>query len=131
MSKSWLHVAVGVIVNQQHQVLIAKRAAHQHQGGLWEFPGGKLEDGEEVSLALSRELKEELDIDVLDLEPLIEIRHEYHDKAVLLDTWKVTAFSGEPKGLEGQPIKWVNIAELDKYAFPEANQEIITALLLA
>ena len=75
-----IHVAVGVILNHHHQVLLAKRAVHQHQGGLWEFPGGKVELGESVCDALLRELKEELGIVVTSSHPLIEVKHSYKDK---------------------------------------------------
>jgi len=128
MSLLTVHVAVGVICDPIKGVLIAKRSAHQHQGDLWEFPGGKIETNETVMSALKRELKEELDIDVITAEPLIEISHDYKDKSVILDTWKVTAFSGKAKGLEGQPLLWVNIEHLSDYSFPEANLAIIEAI---
>ena len=85
-------VAVGVIVDrQQRQVLVSQRAADTHQGGLWEFPGGKLETGETVAVALARELLEELAISVSESEPMLRIEHDYVDKQVLLDVWLVTA----------------------------------------
>lgn len=83
-----LHVAVGVIVGSDGKILIAKRPQTTHQGGLWEFPGGKVDTGESVQQALARELKEELAIDVITSEPLIQIRHHYPDKSVLLDVYK-------------------------------------------
>jgi len=95
-----IHVAVAVIVNEQKQVLIALRQAHQHQGNLWEFPGGKVELGETTELALTREVKEELGVEIAKATPLIEIRHDYQDKSVLLDVWSTRYFEGEPKGLE-------------------------------
>ena len=124
-----VHVAVGVLFDSKQRVLLAKRGSHQHQGELWEFPGGKVEFGESVFAALQRELKEELGIHIISAQPLIEIKHDYKDKAVVLDTWRVTAFSGEPQGLEGQPIAWVAIHELKDYSFPEANLAIIQRLL--
>lgn len=127
MSKQ-IHVAVGVIQNACGEIFIAQRAADAHQGGLWEFPGGKLEPGETTSQALTRELREELAIDVEACEPLIQIRHQYPDKAVLLDVYRVTAFSGEPRGNEGQPVRWVSPGHLGHYAFPAANRPIIKAL---
>jgi len=126
--KTQVHVAVGVITNASGEILIAKRADHLHQGGLWEFPGGKVEVTESVRQALTRELKEELDIDAQVFSPLIEIRHDYADKSVFLDVWHITEFYGEPKGLEGQPLQWVSVTNLNKYQFPQANQSIITAL---
>lgn len=128
--KKYLHVAVGVIENKSGEILIAKRSDSAHQGGLWEFPGGKVDAGETLQSALSRELKEELAIDVLQSQPLIQIRHDYPDKSVLLDVHRVTAFSGEAKGNEGQPILWVNPDALPYYDFPAANQPIINAIRL-
>jgi 8-oxo-dGTP diphosphatase len=125
-----LHVAVGVITNPLGQVLIAKRPTHVHQGDLWEFPGGKLESGEDVKAALHRELLEELDIKVQSCRPLGKIRYDYPERSVLLDIHRVDAFEGEPRGREGQPIKWVDIEQLRQYAFPAANQGIIHMLEL-
>lgn len=125
-----VHVAVGVIFGVDGKILIAKRPQTAHQGGLWEFPGGKVDAGESVRSALKRELMEELSISVSSSEPLIQIRHHYPDKSVLLDVYKVSAFDGEPQGAEGQPIKWVESTELKNYEFPAANKPIITALSL-
>lgn len=125
-----VHVAVGVIQNADGKILIARRADTAHQGGLWEFPGGKVDAGESLPDALTRELREELAIEIERTEPLIQIRHDYSDKSVLLDVHKVTAFSGVAQGNEGQPILWVSPSELSEYAFPAANKAIITALSL-
>lgn len=125
-----IHVAVGVVVGDHGTILIAKRPDKVHQGGLWEFPGGKVEQGETLFNALKRELREELAIDILATEPLIKIRHDYGDKIVLLDVHKVTHFSGEPKGNEGQPVLWVLPGDLHQYEFPAANRPIITAINL-
>ena len=125
-----IHVAAAVIVNARGEVLISLRHAQAHQGGLWEFPGGKVEDGEDVQAALARELHEELGIDVEAARPLIRIPHRYPDKSVLLDVWRVMAFHGEPHGREGQPVQWVAPERLRDFAFPAANQPIITAARL-
>lgn len=125
-----VHVAVGVIRNSDGSILIALRPETAHQGGLWEFPGGKVESGETVDSALIRELQEELAITPLAMEPLIQIRHDYSDKSVLLEVLLVTQFSGEAKGNEGQPIRWVPINDLLNYQFPEANKPIVTAVRL-
>jgi len=126
----YLHVAVGVIKDNSGNILISLRHDKAHQGGLWEFPGGKVEVGESVKQALKRELQEELDISVEKLSPLIQIKHQYTDLNVLLDVWTVTDFSGKAKGCEGQEIKWVKHNELSDYDFPEANIPIITAAKL-
>lgn len=161
--KNLVHVAVGVIFDsslesmesQKGRILIAKRADHQHQGGLWEFPGGKVEAGEPVQVALQRELAEELGLQcsVDGMRPLISIPFHYPDKSVLLDVWSVYGgqmpsdqnsdtynsdiknsdiknSEGDWIGKEGQPLQWVDQAELAKYEFPAANKAIIDALLL-
>ncbi|MCW9012705.1 MAG: Nudix family hydrolase [Gammaproteobacteria bacterium] len=126
----FIHVAVAAIVNSKNEVLVALRPDHVHQGGLWEFPGGKVEPGETVLQALGREIKEELDIRIDNKSPLIQIRHHYVDKSVLLDVWLVHSYSGQARGMEGQPVSWLSIAELDASKFPEANMAIISALKL-
>lgn len=125
-----LHVAAAVIRGADGRVLIARRPEHKHQGGLWEFPGGKVEAGEAVEVALARELHEELGIDVIVSRPLIQVRHDYPDLAVLLDVHEVGAFTGEPHGREGQPLAWVAPRELPDYEFPEANRPIVAAARL-
>ena len=124
-----VHVAVAVI-EQQGKVLIAKRPQNVHQGGFWEFPGGKVEAGETVIQALRRELQEELGITIGAQHALVKIKHDYADESVLLDVWKVTAFDGQASGLEGQPVRWVFPDALKQYDFPAANQPIIDAAIL-
>lgn len=125
-----VHVAAAVIRGDDGQILIARRAQTQHQGGLWEFPGGKVEAGEGVEAALARELREELGIEVTASRPLIQVSHDYPDKQVLLEVREVTAFSGQPHGAEGQPLAWVAPRDLPEYAFPEANKPIVAAARL-
>ena len=122
---SAVHVAVGVIVDTEKRILISRRPDHTHLGGLWEFPGGKVEAGESLTQALDRELFEELGLRVEHCEPLMEIHHDYPDKSVFLDIWWVNGFSGEPEGREGQLIRWVNAESLNEYHFPEANKPIV------
>ncbi len=129
MSKR-IHVAAAVIRDDGGRVLIAKRPPDKHQGGLWEFPGGKVEAGEGVEAALARELHEELGIGVTRAGPLIQVRHDYPDKQVLLDVWEVLAFTGEPHGAEGQPLAWVAPEQLPAYEFPAANRPIMAAARL-
>ena len=126
-----IHVAAAVIYNAtKEQILLAKRPDNKHQGGKWEFPGGKVEKQESVKDALVRELVEEIGIQVTQAEPLIQIRHDYSDKAVLLDVWQVGDFTGTPRGVEGQKIKWVSRTTLNDYQFPAANVPILQAIAL-
>ena len=131
MKTEFLHVAIGVVWDKAGRVLIALRHNTVHQGGLWEFPGGKVEAGESVEQALSRELKEELDISVQKMTPLIKINHQYLDLKVQLDVWTVQDYSGKATGREGQKIQWIFPEQLEQYSFPEANKAIITAVRLA
>jgi len=125
-----IHVAAAAVSDARGRVLIAQRPAHVHQGGLWEFPGGKLEPGESARQALTRELREELGIEVGSARPLIQVRHDYPDKAVLLDVWRVDDYAGVPVGREGQPLEWVTHSDLGNFAFPAANRPIVRALQL-
>jgi 8-oxo-dGTP diphosphatase len=101
-----------------------------HQGGLWEFPGGKLEPGETPEQGLGRELTEELGIRVVGSRPLIRILHDYGDRQVLLDVRRVTSFQGVPHGREGQPLAWCLPEEMKPEGFPAADRPIIIALRL-
>jgi 8-oxo-dGTP diphosphatase len=125
-----IHVVAAVIRNQHGEVLIARRADDKHQGGLWEFPGGKVEAGETAPTALARELEEELGITPTVFRPLISISHDYPDKQVLLDVWQVESFQGEAHGREQQPVRWVAADELQRFDFPAANVPIVAAARL-
>ena len=122
-----VHVAVGVVIREQ-RVLVSWRAEHLHQGGLWEFPGGKLEPGESVLDALRREFAEELGLRVGAARAMLTVAHDYGDKRVLLDVWRIADWEGEPRGLEGQPLQWAAIDSLHELAFPAANEPIVLAL---
>ena len=122
-----VHVAVGVILDRRNRVLLTRRAAGAHQGGLWEFPGGKVESGETVQQALARELREELGIEIGRTSSLLEVSHDYGDKAVLLDVHLVLEFTWQARGLEGQPLEWVPAPRLPEYEFPAANVPIVEA----
>jgi len=129
-SAGYLNVAAGAVLSADGQkILLARRRADQHQGNLWEFPGGKLESAESAAQALCRELREEINIKVQDFSPLLVIEHQYVDKAVRLHVFVVKSFAGEPRSLEGQKLCWVLRSELPNYAFPEANVPIVDALL--
>jgi len=125
-----IQVAVGVLGDTAGRVLISRRAEGAHQGGLWEFPGGKLEAGETLCQALDRELREELGVRVLASEPLIQVLHHYPGRSILLDVHRVVRWSGEPQALEGQPLRWVAPAAMTGLEFPAADRPIISALRL-
>jgi len=125
-----IHVAVAVIQNAAGQILISRRPAHLHQGGLWEFPGGKLEPGESVAQALKREIYEELGLGVKAHAPLIRITHHYPDRVVLLDVHRVTQFTGCPEGREGQLLRWLAPEQLRNYPLLPADRPIVTAVNL-
>ena len=118
------------MVDAANRVLVARRPEHVHQGGLWEFPGGKIEAGETMYDALRRELREEVGIHEIYGRPLIRVHHDYPEQSVLLDVWQINRFSGQPAGCEGQEIKWLPIEQLSGHDFPAANRPIITALRL-
>ena len=125
-----IHVAAAVIRGDDGRILLARRPDDKHQGGLWEFPGGKVEAGESVEQALARELDEELGIRPSAARPLLQVRHDYPDKQVLLDVWDVSAFVGQPHGAEGQPLAWAAPEQLGDYQFPAANRPIVAAARL-
>lgn len=121
-------VAAGIIL-KDNQVFLAKRSAKQHQGGLWEFPGGKVEEGETPAEALIRELVEEVGIKPIEYSAFNDLAFDYGDKKVHLYFFLVSEFSGEAQGVENQETRWVSLAELNSYDFPAANQPIVDALL--
>jgi len=134
MNPDVLHVAVGVIRNNKNQVLLSRRPADVHQADLWEFPGGKLESGETVRQALSRELNEELALTVKSAKPLIKIYHDYEEHSVLLDVWQINSWdmsSADDTGQQGQKIEWVDISSLGARDFPAANRAIIKSVQLS
>ncbi len=121
---------MAAVIRRNGRILIAKRPDSAHQGGLWEFPGGKLDASETREAGLRRELREELGIEVTSARPLIDICYDYPDKSVRLDVWLVDDFDAEAHGAEGQPIRWVAPAELTQFEFPLANAPIVTAARL-
>ena len=121
-------IGVGVIWNNQQQILIARRLPGGAMGGLWEFPGGKLEPGETVEECIKREIWEELGIVVEVGKHLITIKHDYSHLRVTLTVHHCQHLLGVPQPIECEEIKWVTLDEIDHYTFPQANRQIITAL---
>lgn len=126
-----LLVVAGIIREQSgNRILLSQRPAHKHQGGRWEFPGGKVERGESAAQALARELHEELGIDVHASRPFMTIDHDYPDLSVRLLFREVEDWRGLPHGREQQPLDWFAPAALGALRFPQANQPVVSALSL-
>ena len=124
-----VEVVAGALFDASGRVLIAQRPAGKALAGRWEFPGGKLHEGEEAYAGLVRELREELGVEVEAAERLIRYSHAYPERVVWLDMWIVSAWSGEPRGLDGQALKWVAPGRLREEDILEADQPIVEALL--
>lgn len=125
-----IHVTAAALVDGAGRVLISRRPEGVHQGGLWEFPGGKVEPNETPLESLARELAEELGICLQAARPLIQVHHDYGDRTIWLDVWRVESWSGEPRGQEGQAVRWVPPKSLDARLFPLADVPVIAALKL-
>ena len=128
--RKFVHIAAGVLKNPRGEVLICQRPVHKIYPGEWEFPGGKVEPGEDAQAALRRELHEELGITVTTARPLIRLRYSYPELAVDLDTWLVTAWQGEPASNEHPALAWVAPDALSRWRLLAADQPIVSALRL-
>jgi len=124
-------VVAAVLVDRLGQVLIAQRPPGKWQAGRWEFPGGKLEPGEDEAAAVRRELAEELGVRVEAAERLTEITHAYPDRRVAIGLWLVLRHEGEPCGLDGQALRWVSPASLETCDLLEADLPMLPALRAA
>ncbi len=124
-----MNVVAGALFDAAGRVLITQRPPGKALAGRWEFPGGKLNDGEDAFAGLVRELREELGVEVHSGERLIRYSHAYPGRVVWLDVWLVSSWSGEPRGLEGQALKWVTVTGLPGEDILEADRPIIEALL--
>ena len=122
-------IGVGVVLNADGEVLIDQRLEEGLLGGLWEFPGGKQEPGETIEACITRELQEELAIEVTVGQELISVDHAYSHKRLRFVVHVCRWLSGEPKPLASQQVRWVKPGALRTYPFPAANSRIIDALL--
>jgi mutator protein MutT len=126
-----IHVVAAVLIDRRGRILIAQRPAGKHLAGSWEFPGGKLEPGETRTAALARELSEELGVAIEQHpRPLLRLRHVYPYGEVLLDVWVVRRYRGEPRGLDGQALRWCSRRELPQAELLPADRPIVAALRL-
>jgi 8-oxo-dGTP diphosphatase len=125
-----LRVVAAALFDGRRRVLIAERPAGKHMAGWWEFPGGKVSAGESDAAALVRELREELGIDADPVAEIMTLSHEYPDRTVDLVLWHVRLLRGEPRGLDGQALKWVDCQSLGKERLLPADEPFIAALQL-
>jgi 8-oxo-dGTP diphosphatase len=125
-----LDVAAGILIDVHGRVLITERIGDGPFQGMWEFPGGKIAPGESAESALIRELREEIDIEVLECASFMRLEHDYPDRSVSLHFFKVEQWSGVPAGIEGQRLNWVLPAEIDVDRILPADAPVIEALLV-
>jgi 8-oxo-dGTP diphosphatase len=118
------------VIDAQGRVLIAQRPKKKHMAGGWEFPGGKLEPGEQRLAGLSRELREEIGITFAGPRPLMRVRYAYPSHEVLLDMWVVKNYTGVPTSLEGQALRWCPQQDLASADLLPADKPIVAALRL-
>ncbi|GLS89843.1 7,8-dihydro-8-oxoguanine-triphosphatase [Psychromonas marina] len=123
-----IDISIAIIKNAQHHFLITLRPDASHQGGKWEFPGGKIEIDETPEQAMCRELYEEVGLTASQYQLFEKLFFDYGDKQLNLYFYLVEDFTGEASGKEGQPLKWVSKSQLAEYAFPEANLSVIAKL---
>ena len=123
-----IRVVAAALYDAQGRVLIAQRPRGKHMAGRWEFPGGKVDGAESERVALVRELREELGIEVTAARPLMRLQHAYEDRAVELSLWVIERYAGAPSSLDAQPLKWVPPARLPEEDILEADRPFIEAL---
>lgn len=124
-----LHISTGIIRNAQGEIFITQRAADAHMANKWEFPGGKIEEGESAEQAMVRELQEEVGIVARNAVLFDKLEYQFPDRHITLWFWLVEEWQGEPWGKEGQPGRWVAQGELLAAAFPPANEPVIAKLI--
>ena len=122
-------VVAAVIHDADGRVLLTRRPDDRHMGGLWEFPGGKVDAGESPAQALARELVEELDLAVEVGEPITFAVHEEPALRILLLFYAATIVSGTPRSLDGQQLAWVAVGDLDRYPTPPADAQLVARLI--
>ena len=122
------NVAAGILCDSKGRVLIAERVGGGPFNGMWEFPGGKIGPGESAERALSRELAEELGIEVTESSSFMNLRHEYDDRVVSIEFFIVSRWNCKPVGREGQALRWVPSENLNAAELLPADVPVVTAL---
>jgi 8-oxo-dGTP diphosphatase len=130
IDEDYLHVVAAIIWEQgdSRRFLIAQRQKGKHLQDYWEFPGGKLEPGESPRQALQRELQEEVNILLTHASPYMCVYYRYPERNILLDTWMVEEYRGDPAPGEQQLLRWIDLSQTDDYQFPPADIPIIEAI---
>ena len=128
MPRPAVHVVAAVLRDGEGRVLIARRPPGRELAGRWEFPGGKVDPGESEQAALTRELREELGIEVEAARPFMRVSHAWPDRDVELSLWIVERYRGVPRPLDGQGLKWVAPAALATEDILEADRPFVDAL---
>jgi mutator protein MutT len=123
-----IDVAAGLVFHQG-RLLITQRRPNDHLGGLWEFPGGKVEANESFESCLSRELREELGIEVVVRELMEEVTHEYPEKTVHLKFFRCELLNGIPEPIHCAAVAWVRREEVRDFTFPAADAKLLDALV--
>lgn len=129
MTKPVLQVAVGIVLDDSGKVLVGQRVKPDAYFQKWEFPGGKLKQGESVVDALKREFLEEVGIDISESSEFMVWEHSYPDRDVKLFVRIIDAFTGKATSREGQALKWVSLEEIAEMDFLAGNQVIIERLI--
>ena len=124
----YLRVAAGILKDARARILISERIGDSPFAGLWEFPGGKIGAGESPRMALERELREELGIDVENCTRFMHLDHRYPDRRVSIDFFLVDAWRGEPDGLDGQRLRWESLDDIEPGTLLPADAPVIDEL---
>jgi 8-oxo-dGTP diphosphatase len=128
VTKQRLRVVAAALFDATGRVLLAERPAGKHMAGWWEFPGGKVDALESDADALLRELREELGVEARAHREITSMSHEYPDRIVDLVLWHASITRGEPRGLDGQQLKWVDCQSLGRERLLPADLPLIPAL---
>jgi 8-oxo-dGTP diphosphatase len=120
-------VVAAAVIRREDEYFVTRRHAGVHLEGLWEFPGGKCDPGETLADCLRREIKEELDADIVVRDELLAVSHTYPDREVELRFFECN-LKGSPRPMLGQEMRWVKTEDLETLAFPPADGELLEVL---